>query len=90
MSDVAARADDVRKLASALQRYQQDVKQASRTVEGALRSANWKDRKKEQFEIRFRDFQKQMDRFMSAEVTDMVRSLNELARKIDEITRMRM
>lgn len=90
MSDVNASSADVRRLADALRRYEEDVKQVSRRVDGSIRSANWRDKKKEQFEARFRDHQKQIDRFMSSQVQDMVRTLNDLARKLEEIERMKM
>lgn len=90
MNDVNASSVDVRRLGAALRRYEQDVKQVSRRVEGAIRAANWHDRKKEQFEIRYRDFQKGVDRFMSSQVQEMVRSLNDLAQKLEEIERMKM
>lgn len=90
MSDVNASSKDVRKLASALKQYKEESKQVGRRVDGAIRSANWRDRNKDQFEARYRDFTKQMDRFMSTQVDEMVKSLNNLAQKLEEIERMRM
>ena len=90
MSEVNASSADVRKLASALKQYQEETKQVGWRVDGAIRSANWHDKKKEQFEIRYRDFTKQIDRFMSTQVEGMIRSLNDLARKLEDIERMRM
>lgn len=90
MSQVNASSADVRKLASALKQYKDETKQVGRRVDGAINSANWQDSKKDQFVSRYRDFNKQIDRFMSAQVDDMIRSLNDLARKLDEIERMRM
>ena len=90
MGHVDASSADVRKLASALKRYKDETTQVGRRVDGAIRAASWRDSKKDQFEARYRDFSKQMDRFMSSQVDDMVRSLNELAKKLEEIERMRM
>jgi len=90
MSDVHANSADVRKLAAALTRYKEEQKQTTSKVRSAINSANWRDSKKEQFEAKFRDFTKQLDRFMSTGVDDMVKSLNDLARKLEEIERMRM
>jgi uncharacterized protein YukE len=90
MSQVNASSADVRKLASALKQYRDETKKVGRRVDSAINSANWRDAKKDQFEARYRDFSKQIDRFMSAQVDDMVRSLNDLARKLEEIERMRM
>ena len=87
---VDASAADVRKLASALRRYKDDVKNAGRSVEGQMGSIRFDDRKRQQFEQRFREHKKQVDRFMSSEVDGMVKSLEDLARKLDEISRMRM
>lgn len=92
MPDGAVNADpeSVRKLASALTKYQQEVAQASRSVQRALASANWNDRQKQQFEQRYQDLQRSIDRFMSAEVQAMVKSLHVLAQRLDDIRRMRM
>lgn len=87
---VNASPGDVKKLAAALTRYQRDVGAAGKAVQGALNSANWHDRQKDQFEARYRDLQKTLDRFMSTEVQEMVKSLNELARRLEEIRSMRM
>ncbi|HSL73888.1 MAG TPA: hypothetical protein VK853_05460 [Ilumatobacteraceae bacterium] len=90
MSEVNASSADVRKLAAALKQYKEETKQVGRRVDGAIRSANWHDKNKDQFETRYRDFTRQIDRFMSTQVEDMVRSLNDLARKLEDIERMRM
>ena len=87
---VIANPADVRKLASALKKYQNEVKAASRGVQKALASANWHDSQKERFEQRYKDLQRSVDRFTNDEVTQMVKTLNELARRLDDIRRMRM
>ena len=76
---------DIRKLAAALKTYRDEVRQASRSVQGALGAANWHDQRKQQFEARYRDLQKQIDRFMSGEVDSMINGLNQLASKLEEI-----
>lgn len=81
---------DVRKLAAALNAYKQEVAAASAKVRGALGSANWNDSRKAQFEARYRDLQQRIDGFMSGEVDQMVKTLNELARRLDEIRGIRM
>jgi hypothetical protein len=81
---------DVRKLAAALNAYKQEVVAASKTVRGALGSANWNDSRKAQFESRYQDLQKRIDGFMSGEVDQMVKMLNDLARRLDEIRSIRM
>lgn len=81
---------DVKKLAAVLTKYQNTVKSASKEVQAALHSASWNDRQKDRFEARYRDVQKTVDRFMSTEVQSMVKSLHELARRLEEIRGMRM
>lgn len=90
MRQVDASSADVRKLASALKQYRDETKQVSRRVDGAINAANWRDGRKDQFEARYRAFAKQIDGFMASQVDDMIRSLNDLARKLEEIERMRM
>ena len=87
---VNASSEDVKKLAAALSKYQSEVLSAAKQVQSALGAANWHDRQKDQFEQRYRDLQKGIDRFLSNEVQSMVKSLNELARRLDEIRSMRM
>ena len=87
---VHASAADLRKLASALNSYKQDVASASKKVQGALGSANWHDSRKAQFESRYRDLQKRVDGFMSGEVDSMMKALNELAHRLDDIRNVRM
>lgn len=81
---------DVRKLATALGHYKQEVAAASKKVRGALGSANWHDSRKAQFEARYQDLQKRIDGFMSGEVDQMIKQLNDLARRLDEIRNIRM
>lgn len=81
---------DVRRLASALGAYKSEVAAASKKVRGALAAANWNDKRKAQFESRLADHQKSLDRFVSGEVDQMVKSLNELARRLDDIRNLRM
>lgn len=81
---------DVRKLATALGSYQREVVAASNKVRGALGSANWHDSRKSQFETRYQDVQKRIDSFMSGEVDQMIKQLNELARRLDEIRNIRL
>lgn len=87
---VHARPADVKRLADALTTYQTDVAVAARKVQGALNAADWHDRQKDAFEARYRDLQKSIDRFLSGEVATMVKSLKELARRLEEIRSMRM
>jgi hypothetical protein len=81
---------DVRKLATALNAYKQEVVSASKKVRGALGSANWNDSRKAQFESRYQDLQKRIDGFMTGEVDQMIKQLNDLARRLDEIRNIRM
>lgn len=87
---VNASPEDVRRLAAALNAYKQEVGAASRTVRGALGSANWHDSRKSQFESRYRDLEKRIDGFLSSEVDDMVKMLHDLARRLDDIRNIRM
>ena len=90
-SDVVhASATDVRRLASALTAYKQEVSLASRKARAALNAANWRDARKMQFEARYQDLQKHIDSFMSAEIDQMVRDLNEFARRLDDVRNTRM
>jgi hypothetical protein len=91
MSDlVNADPADIRKLAAALESYRRQVTEAGSSARKALDAAHWHDRQKQAFEARYRDLQRHLDSFMSTEVATMVRTLNELARKLDDIKRMRM
>lgn len=87
---VNASPTDVRKLATALGTYKQEVGAASKKVRGALGSASWHDSRKSQFEARFQDLQKRIDGFLSGEVDQMIKQLNDLARRLDEIRHIRM
>ena len=68
----------------------QDVSAAGKQVQSALGAANWHDKQKASFETRYLELQKAIDRFMSGEIQTMVKSLNELARRLDDIRSMRM
>ena len=87
---VNAKPEDLKKLAGALTAYQREVAAAAKKVQGALNAAHWHDRQKEQFEVRYKDLQKNIDRFMSGEVASMTKYLNELARRLEDIRGMRM
>lgn len=85
MSDmVHADPADVKKLAKAMQQYQQRVAEASKQARKAIDQANWKDRQKQQFEGSFRTFQKQTDRFVGSQVKDFVKQLNSLAADLEK------
>ena len=81
---------DIRRLAKALGSYKQEVVAASKKVRGALESANWHDSRKAQFEARYQDLQKRIDGFMSGEADQMIKELNEFARRLDEIRNIRL
>jgi|GEM_PF-5689934 len=84
MSDlVHADPADVKKLARALEQYQQRINEASKQARHAINRANWKDKQKYQFEDRFRNFQKQTDHFVGAQVKDFVKQLNALAADLE-------
>jgi hypothetical protein len=87
---VHASPTDVRKLAAALTAYQEEVAAAAKKVQGALKAANWHDKQKAAFEARYRDLQKGVDRFLTGEVPAMVKSLNEMARRLDDVRSMRL
>lgn len=87
---VDASPTDLRKLAAALVRYKKDVSDASARVRGALKAANWNDARKAQFEAGLQDLQGRTDRFLSAEIDEMVKRLNDLARRLDDIREIRM
>lgn len=87
---VDASPTDLRKLAASLVRYRKDVADASARVRGALRAANWNDARKTQFEAGYQDLQTRMDRFLSGEIDEMVKRLNDLARRLDDIRQVRM
>lgn len=89
MFDVKASSKDVRKLATSLKKYQDDMKQASQSAQRAIGAANWHDKQKDQFVARFNDHNKQMNRFVGDQVSQMIKWLNVLAGKLEEIERMR-
>lgn len=88
MSSVNASSGEVRKLAAALKRYQNEVTQASRAAQKAVGSAALKDAQKQKFDARFRDHSKQVNRFFTGDLDEMIKYLNELARKLEDIERM--
>lgn len=90
MPDVNVSADDLRKLSSALRQYETRVKEASRALEGSLRSLPWNDPQKVKFESRLREFHRQVERFMASEVDAMSKAANDMARKVDDLRNTRM
>lgn len=74
---------DVRKLAKALELYEQKLTEVTKQAERAINSANWRDGQKDKFEAKFKDFSKQSNRFISGEVKQMVKSLNGLASDLE-------
>ena len=80
----------MRKLATSLKRYQDEMRQASKSVEKAIAAANWHDRQKDQFVSRFHDHNKQVNRFVNDQVNEMVKWLTALASKLEDIERMKM
>lgn len=87
---VHASPNDVRKLATALTIYSAEVADATKKVRAALNQANWHDGRKQQFEQRYQDFQKRMNGFLGSEVDEMVRSLNQLAARLDDVRETRL
>lgn len=70
---------DVRKLARALEQFEQQVMQVSKQGRKAIDQANWHDSQKEQFARRYDDFQRRTTSFVGGEVKQMIKSLNLLA-----------
>jgi chemotaxis regulatin CheY-phosphate phosphatase CheZ len=86
---VNVRPEDVKKLAKALERFEQRIKQATKEARHAIDSANWNDPQKAKFEGRYKDFQKRTNSYVEGEVHQMVKSLNQLAAKVEQIQRHR-
>lgn len=87
---VDASPEDVRNLARALDQYRKQIQGAGRGVRGALSKARWNDARKAQFETRLLDLQKRLDGFADSEVEQMIRTLHELARRLDDAGAVRM
>lgn len=80
---VHADPNDVKKLARALQQYQQRIKEVSKQTENAINSANWHDRQKDQFTAHFKDLNRRTRNFVDGEVKQMVNSLTRLANDLE-------
>lgn len=80
---VHADPNDVRKLARALQDFEQRVTEISKQAQRAIDQANWRDAQKDKFAARYNDFHNQTNRFVGSHVRDFVRSLNALAADLD-------
>lgn len=84
MSDlVNADPNDVRKLARALQQFEQKVNDANKQAQRAIDQANWHDGQKDRFASQYKDFQRQTNSFVSGKVRDFVKSLNSLAADLE-------
>lgn len=84
MSDVVhANPDDVKKLAKALERLEQQLLQATKEATKAIDRADWRDGRKDQFEARYQDFTKRTNSFVSGELRQMVKGLNNLAQQLE-------
>jgi Skp family chaperone for outer membrane proteins len=82
--------DDVKALARALQHYGEKMKQANKEASNAIARAHWHDKQKDQFETRYRDFQRRINSFVDGEIKEMSKSLNRLASDLDHIRSRRM
>jgi ABC-type transporter Mla subunit MlaD len=80
---VNADPNDVRKLARALQQYEEKVTELTKQTQRAIDQANWNDGQKERFAARYKDFNNQTNRFVSGQVRDFVKSLNALAADLE-------
>jgi hypothetical protein len=67
---------DLRKLAKALEQFDQRVLEIAKQTQKAIDGTNWKDAQKDRFEARFRDFHRQTQRFVGGQVKDFVKQLN--------------
>jgi hypothetical protein len=80
---VHANPDDVRKLARALQQFEQKVTEVSKQAQRAIDQANWHDGQKDRFAARYKDFNNQTNRFVGGQVKAFVKSLNALAADLE-------
>lgn len=80
---------DVRKLAKALERFEQQITEVTKEGMRAIDQANWHDGRKDMFSARYRDFHKRTHSFVGGEVKQMVRALNELATKLEHASSQR-
>lgn len=91
MSDsVNVSPQSLRDLARELERYEENIRQSLKNASAAIARTRWSDRKREQFEARFKDFERQSGRFAESEVRTMVRYLKELASRIEHARDTRM
>ena len=80
---VHADPNDVKKLAKALEQFEQRVLDISKQTQKAIDQANWKDGQKDRFESRYRDFHRQTQNFVGGQVKDFVKQLNALAHDLE-------
>lgn len=86
MSDlVNADPNDLRSLARELERFGQQTKDLCKQTQRSLDRCRWNDRQKQQFEQRFREAQRQLERFSSQEVAQMVKALNAHASDLERV-----
>jgi hypothetical protein len=85
MSPDLVRADpkDVRKLANALQQYEQKLLEISKQAQSAIDRANWHDGQKDKFAARYKDFHKQTNKFAGEQLQQFVKQLNALATDLE-------
>jgi glycyl-tRNA synthetase beta subunit len=86
---VNVRPEDVKKLAKSLERYEQVIKQANKDAAKAISDARWDDGQKHKFDARFRDFQRRTNGYVEGEVRQMVKSLHQLASRLEQIQQQR-
>jgi hypothetical protein len=79
----------LRDLARELRRFQESVQQASKQAHNALARAPWNDGQKQRFVARFNELDKTNRRFLEGEMAQMVKSLEELAQRIERAREVR-
>lgn len=82
---VVADPESIRRIASALAEYQRDIIDAGKSVEGALKDAEWNDHRRDEFEEGYLDFKRKVEVFVESEVQEMAKGLNLLAAQLEEI-----
>lgn len=82
---VDADPESIRRIASALTHYQEDIADAAKQVEGALKEAHWHDPQRDHFEEWYTDLRRKIASLTGSDVTDVIRDLGILAQQLEDL-----
>lgn len=87
---VNVKPEDLKRLEKALERYREAVVDAGKKVQSELNRVRWHDGQRDRFEVKLKEIDRAVQRFLDGDLKSMQRYLNDMYRDLEQLRARRM